>query len=111
MRQGGLSLLEASQYNSEEEIRRRATYLLEHHLLSYSSYCSVKTFVQFILLVELVLIQNLNNDLYDLLCCRWTTPQTPETTGRVHIHSVTKHCYHDNTLENTGLPVYFLQSV
>lgn len=32
-RQGGLSLLEAIQYNSEGEMRRRATYLLEHHLL------------------------------------------------------------------------------
>ncbi|KAK2849188.1 hypothetical protein Q5P01_009022 [Channa striata] len=33
--QGGVSLLEAIQYNSEGEMRRRATYLLEHHLLSY----------------------------------------------------------------------------
>ncbi|XP_076594525.1 transmembrane and coiled-coil domain-containing protein 6 [Chaetodon auriga] len=41
VRQGGLSLLEAGQYNSEEEIRRRATHLLEHHLLSYTSYSSV----------------------------------------------------------------------
>ncbi|XP_044061317.1 transmembrane and coiled-coil domain-containing protein 6 isoform X2 [Siniperca chuatsi] len=41
VRQGGLSLLEAIQYNSEGEIRRRATHLLEHHLLSFSSYCSV----------------------------------------------------------------------
>ncbi|XP_049898143.1 uncharacterized protein LOC126388858 [Epinephelus moara] len=40
VRQSGLSLLEAIQYNSEGEIRRRATHLLEHHLLSYSSYCS-----------------------------------------------------------------------
>ncbi|XP_068450320.1 transmembrane and coiled-coil domain-containing protein 6 [Clinocottus analis] len=40
VRQGGLSLLEAIQYNSEGEIRRRATHLLEDHLLSYSSYCS-----------------------------------------------------------------------
>uniref|UniRef100_A0A8C2ZZF5 Transmembrane and coiled-coil domains 6 n=1 Tax=Cyclopterus lumpus TaxID=8103 RepID=A0A8C2ZZF5_CYCLU len=43
VRQGGLSLLEAIQYNSEGEIRRRATHLLEDHLLSYSSYCSVNT--------------------------------------------------------------------
>ncbi|XP_073343107.1 transmembrane and coiled-coil domain-containing protein 6 [Pagrus major] len=42
VKQGGLLLLEAIQYNSEGEIRRRATYLLEHHLLSYSSYCSVE---------------------------------------------------------------------
>nr|XP_046262559.1 transmembrane and coiled-coil domain-containing protein 6 [Scatophagus argus] len=41
VKQGGLSLLEAIQYNSEGEIRRRATHLLEHHLLSYSSYCTV----------------------------------------------------------------------
>ncbi|XP_031713870.1 transmembrane and coiled-coil domain-containing protein 6 [Anarrhichthys ocellatus] len=40
VRQGGLSLLEAVQYNSEGEIRGRATHLLEDHLLSYSSYCS-----------------------------------------------------------------------
>ncbi|XP_056296165.1 transmembrane and coiled-coil domain-containing protein 6 isoform X2 [Pseudoliparis swirei] len=40
VRQGGLSLLEAIQYNSEGEIRRRATHLLEDHLVSYSSYCS-----------------------------------------------------------------------
>uniref|UniRef100_A0A3Q1FCS7 Transmembrane and coiled-coil domains 6 n=1 Tax=Acanthochromis polyacanthus TaxID=80966 RepID=A0A3Q1FCS7_9TELE len=33
--QGGLSLLEAFQYNGEGERRRRATYLLEQHLLSY----------------------------------------------------------------------------
>ncbi|XP_062281826.1 transmembrane and coiled-coil domain-containing protein 6 [Scomber scombrus] len=37
VRQGGLSLLEAIQYNSEGEMRRRATYLLEHHLQSHSS--------------------------------------------------------------------------
>uniref|UniRef100_UPI0037E80539 transmembrane and coiled-coil domain-containing protein 6 n=1 Tax=Semicossyphus pulcher TaxID=241346 RepID=UPI0037E80539 len=37
VKQGGLSLLEALQYNSEGEIRRRAAYLLENHLLSYSS--------------------------------------------------------------------------
>ncbi|XP_059202367.1 transmembrane and coiled-coil domain-containing protein 6 [Centropristis striata] len=43
VRQGGLSLLEAIQYNSEGEIRQRATYLLEHHLPSYSNYCSVET--------------------------------------------------------------------
>ncbi|KAG7999399.1 Transmembrane and coiled-coil domain-containing protein 6 [Nibea albiflora] len=36
VRQGGLSLLEAIQYNSEGDIRRRATHLLEHHLLSFS---------------------------------------------------------------------------
>ncbi|XP_032384020.1 transmembrane and coiled-coil domain-containing protein 6 [Etheostoma spectabile] len=41
VRQGGLSLLEAIQYNSEGEIRRRATHLLEHHLLSYSTDCSL----------------------------------------------------------------------
>ncbi|XP_070769603.1 transmembrane and coiled-coil domain-containing protein 6 [Enoplosus armatus] len=41
VRQGGLSLLEAIQYNSEGKIRRRATHLLEHHLLSYSSLCLV----------------------------------------------------------------------
>ncbi|XP_030252193.1 transmembrane and coiled-coil domain-containing protein 6 [Sparus aurata] len=41
VKQGGLLLIEAIQYNSEGEIRRRATYLLEHHLVSYSSYCSV----------------------------------------------------------------------
>ncbi|XP_042349045.1 transmembrane and coiled-coil domain-containing protein 6 [Plectropomus leopardus] len=40
VRHGGLSLLEAIQYNSEGAIRRRATHLLEHHLPSYSSYCS-----------------------------------------------------------------------
>ncbi|XP_067374778.1 transmembrane and coiled-coil domain-containing protein 6 [Channa argus] len=33
--QGGVSLLEAIQYNSEGEMRRRATFILEHHLLSY----------------------------------------------------------------------------
>ncbi|XP_023127465.1 transmembrane and coiled-coil domain-containing protein 6 [Amphiprion ocellaris] len=33
--QGGLSLLEAIQYNGEGDRRRRATYLLEQHLLSY----------------------------------------------------------------------------
>lgn len=42
VRQGGLSLLEAIQYNSEGEMRQRATYLLEHHLQSHSSYCSVE---------------------------------------------------------------------
>ncbi|XP_039974983.1 transmembrane and coiled-coil domain-containing protein 6 [Xiphias gladius] len=41
VRQGGVSLLEAIQYNSEGEMRRRAAYLLEHHLLSYSSHCTV----------------------------------------------------------------------
>ncbi|KAM7389703.1 hypothetical protein PAMP_023666 [Pampus punctatissimus] len=42
VRQGGLSLLEAIQYNSEGEMRQRAIYLLEHHLQSDSSYCSVE---------------------------------------------------------------------
>lgn len=37
VRQGGLSLLEAVQYNSEGEIRLRATHLLEHPPLSCSS--------------------------------------------------------------------------
>ncbi|GAA6235849.1 transmembrane and coiled-coil domain-containing protein 6 isoform X1 [Lates japonicus] len=41
VRQGGVSLLEAIQYNSEGEMRRRAAYLLEHHLLSYPSDCTV----------------------------------------------------------------------
>ncbi|XP_069577452.1 transmembrane and coiled-coil domain-containing protein 6 [Brachyistius frenatus] len=35
VRQDGLSLLEAIQYNSEGEMRRRATYLLEQRLLSH----------------------------------------------------------------------------
>ncbi|KAM8908961.1 transmembrane and coiled-coil domain-containing protein 6 isoform 2-T2 [Spinachia spinachia] len=39
VRQGGFSLLEALQYNSEGAIRRRATHLLEEQLLSYSSCC------------------------------------------------------------------------
>ncbi|XP_030001450.1 transmembrane and coiled-coil domain-containing protein 6 isoform X2 [Sphaeramia orbicularis] len=34
VKQGGLSLIEAIQYNSEGEMRRRAAYLLEHKLLS-----------------------------------------------------------------------------
>ncbi|XP_034545231.1 transmembrane and coiled-coil domain-containing protein 6 [Notolabrus celidotus] len=34
VRQDGLSLLEALQYNSEEKIRQRAMYLLENHLSS-----------------------------------------------------------------------------
>lgn len=38
VRQGGLSLLEVIQYNSEGEMRRRATYLLEQHLLTYQQY-------------------------------------------------------------------------
>ncbi|XP_060935259.1 transmembrane and coiled-coil domain-containing protein 6 isoform X1 [Limanda limanda] len=37
VRLGGVSLLEAIQYNSEGEMRRRAAYLLEHHLLTHSS--------------------------------------------------------------------------
>lgn len=34
VRHGGLPLLESFQYNDNEEIRRKATHLLEHHLLS-----------------------------------------------------------------------------
>ncbi|KAM4732470.1 transmembrane and coiled-coil domain-containing protein 6 isoform 2-T2 [Anableps anableps] len=34
VRQGGLSVLEAIQYNSEGEVRRRAAYLLEQHILT-----------------------------------------------------------------------------
>ncbi|XP_038132858.1 transmembrane and coiled-coil domain-containing protein 6 [Cyprinodon tularosa] len=34
VRQGGLSVLEAIQYNSEGEVRRRATFLLEQHILT-----------------------------------------------------------------------------
>nr|XP_040028837.1 transmembrane and coiled-coil domain-containing protein 6 [Gasterosteus aculeatus aculeatus] len=40
VKQGGFPLLEALQYNGEGAIRRRATHLLERHLLSCSSYCS-----------------------------------------------------------------------
>lgn len=35
VKQNGISLLEAIQYNSEGEMRRRAAFLLEHHLLSH----------------------------------------------------------------------------
>ncbi|XP_061755913.1 transmembrane and coiled-coil domain-containing protein 6 isoform X1 [Nerophis ophidion] len=38
VRQGGISLLESFQYHSEEDLRRRAAYLLERHLLSSSSH-------------------------------------------------------------------------
>uniref|UniRef100_A0A8D2ZLL7 Transmembrane and coiled-coil domain-containing protein 6 n=1 Tax=Scophthalmus maximus TaxID=52904 RepID=A0A8D2ZLL7_SCOMX len=41
VRLSGVSLLEAIQYNSEGEMRRRAAYLLEHHLLSHSADCTV----------------------------------------------------------------------
>ncbi|XP_071313796.1 transmembrane and coiled-coil domain-containing protein 6 [Trachinotus anak] len=41
VRHGGVSLLEAIQYNSEGEMRQRAAYLLEHHLLACSSDCTV----------------------------------------------------------------------
>ncbi|KAM3612724.1 uncharacterized protein V6R79_013297 [Siganus canaliculatus] len=41
VRQGGLSVLEAIQFNSEGDIRRRATFLLEHNLPPHSSYASV----------------------------------------------------------------------
>uniref|UniRef100_A0A3B5A040 Transmembrane and coiled-coil domains 6 n=1 Tax=Stegastes partitus TaxID=144197 RepID=A0A3B5A040_9TELE len=41
VKQGGLSLLEAIQYNGEGERRRRATYLLEQHLLSYQQYSTI----------------------------------------------------------------------
>ncbi|XP_029368776.1 transmembrane and coiled-coil domain-containing protein 6 [Echeneis naucrates] len=41
VRHGGVSLLEAIQYNSDGEMRRRAAYLLDHHLLSCSSECTV----------------------------------------------------------------------
>ncbi|MEQ2186369.1 hypothetical protein GOODEAATRI_027795 [Goodea atripinnis] len=34
VRQGGLSVLEAIQYNNEGEVRRRATHLLEQHILT-----------------------------------------------------------------------------
>ncbi|CAJ1058547.1 transmembrane and coiled-coil domain-containing protein 6 [Xyrichtys novacula] len=37
VRHDGLSLLQALQYKSEGKIRRRATYLLENHLQSYTS--------------------------------------------------------------------------
>ncbi|KAM6953327.1 transmembrane and coiled-coil domain-containing protein 6 [Aplochiton taeniatus] len=37
VKQRGLSLLEAIQYNSEGELRRRATHLLEHHLPSHDT--------------------------------------------------------------------------
>ncbi|XP_049594259.1 transmembrane and coiled-coil domain-containing protein 6 isoform X1 [Syngnathus scovelli] len=38
-RQGGISLLETFQYCSEGDVRRKAAYLLEHHLLSSSAQC------------------------------------------------------------------------
>ncbi|XP_072295652.1 transmembrane and coiled-coil domain-containing protein 6 [Eucyclogobius newberryi] len=36
VKQGGLSIIEALQYNSEGELRRRALYLLEHKLLCHA---------------------------------------------------------------------------
>lgn len=68
-RQGGLSLLEAFQYNSEGEIRQRAAHLLEHHLLPLSPYSSVKTSVQLVLLAEFVLIQNKKTKKTDIILC------------------------------------------
>lgn len=41
VKQGGLSMIEAIQYNSEGEMRRRAAYLLEHTLLSYTDSCTM----------------------------------------------------------------------
>ncbi|XP_041845255.1 transmembrane and coiled-coil domain-containing protein 6 [Melanotaenia boesemani] len=38
VRQGGLSILEAIQYNSEGGMRCRATYLLEQHFLTYQQH-------------------------------------------------------------------------
>ncbi|XP_019730306.1 transmembrane and coiled-coil domain-containing protein 6 isoform X2 [Hippocampus comes] len=40
-REGGISLLETFQYYSEEDVRRKAVYLLEGHVLSSSSQCAV----------------------------------------------------------------------
>lgn len=37
VKQDGLLMIEALQYNSERDLRARATYLLEHKLLSYSN--------------------------------------------------------------------------
>ncbi|XP_077434137.1 transmembrane and coiled-coil domain-containing protein 6 isoform X2 [Vanacampus margaritifer] len=37
VKEGGISLLETLQYHSEGDVKRRATYLLESHLLSSSS--------------------------------------------------------------------------
>lgn len=74
LRHGGLSLLEALQYNSEEEIRRRATYLLERHLPSQSSFGSVKTSTQLVSPAEFVQTQNFY--LTDTFLC---------VTGRDHL--------------------------
>lgn len=41
VRQGGLSLLEAIQYNGAAEMRQRSTYLLEKHFLSYQQHLMV----------------------------------------------------------------------
>ncbi|XP_051936850.1 transmembrane and coiled-coil domain-containing protein 6 isoform X2 [Hippocampus zosterae] len=41
VREGGISLLETFQYYSEEDVRRKAVYLLEEHVLSSSSQCTV----------------------------------------------------------------------
>ncbi|KAM9850341.1 transmembrane and coiled-coil domain-containing protein 6 [Aulostomus maculatus] len=43
VRHSGVSLLDTVQYNSEGELRRRAAYLLEHHLLSNTSHCTANT--------------------------------------------------------------------
>uniref|UniRef100_A0A3Q2Y6W0 Transmembrane and coiled-coil domains 6 n=1 Tax=Hippocampus comes TaxID=109280 RepID=A0A3Q2Y6W0_HIPCM len=47
-REGGISLLETFQYYSEEDVRRKAVYLLEGHVLSSSSQCAVNTPLLFI---------------------------------------------------------------
>lgn len=41
VKQGGLSTVEAIQYNSEGELRRRAVHLLEHKLLSHTHSCTM----------------------------------------------------------------------
>lgn len=76
VKQNGISPLEAIRYNSDGEMRRRATYLLEHHLLAHHT---VKTFGRPVFrdLHKVRIPKCLMSSV--VLSDRWTTPRVPKS--------------------------------
>lgn len=104
VRQGGLSLLEAIQYNSEGEIRQRATHLLERHLSS-SSYIPVRMKKLNVLLAPFVLIAHFFSSrlmtFYVLQVDNWTNQNASPSSACC----ATKHQF------NEDIVYYLVQSV
>lgn len=97
VRQSGLSLLEAIQYNSEGEVRLRATHLLEHHFISHHM---VKTFcpAMFGLSCSGEILHIWNSEAITCICFldRWTESHLSESAERKQIQILGFYCHQSN---------------